>query len=142
MANLSTFISANLWLCLGFILLLVIYLIFEFSLSSKNSNSVTSQEAIALSNREKGIFLDIRDGKEYNDGHIVGAIHTTVGNLKESTKVLTKHKSHPIIIYNNNDQNTKAAFDLLVAAGFEQATTLRGGYAQWKTDNLPTEKKS
>jgi thiosulfate/3-mercaptopyruvate sulfurtransferase len=142
MENLSTFISANLWLSLGFVLLLVVYLAFEIAQKKNSAKSVTTQEAITLSNREKGIFLDVRDGKEYNNGHIVGALNTSISSLKESTKFINKHKQTPVIIYAELGQHANSAYAILTTAGFEKVSILRGGLSQWKVDGLPTEKKS
>ena len=139
MSNLMLFIQHNLLLCISLIIAIIIYIIFELRQSKANANSVCSQDAINLNSRKKGVFLDIRDGKSYNAAHIVGALHTSIENLKSSTKFLKKHQKNPIIIYCSTGAQAQLAYQLLKKDGFEQLYVLKGGFKQWLKDQLPIQ---
>ena len=141
MADLSSFLYHNLWLTIGFIILIVIYLLFELSQKKHQAKSLTPQDAIQHTSRGKGIFLDIRGEKAYSSGHIIGAIQTTFDNLKQGVRFLQKYKNKPIVVYCHTGQSSKSSYELLKQQGFEDVSILRGGFSQWKNDNLPIEKK-
>lgn len=141
MSNLSQFISANLLLCTVFVLAVLVYLIFEIRQARSGRFQLSTQAAISLTNREKGIFLDIRDGKQYNESHIVGAINSPFANLKSSTKFLNKYKNAPIVVYCITGSQSANACDLLKKDGYDKAYTLKGGFKQWLNDKLPIDSK-
>ncbi|WP_119342816.1 rhodanese-like domain-containing protein [Facilibium subflavum] len=141
MANLTTFIGQNLWLCIAFIAVILIYLIFEIRHMTTQKHTITVQDAISLSNRQRAVFLDIRDDKAYNQKHIVGAIHATIEQLKSSTKILKKHQNVPIIVYCDEGVRAKSACQLLKENGFN-AYVLKGGLNQWLKDSMPVDNKS
>jgi len=138
MADIPSFLSQNLWLCLGLLVLVIIYILFELSQKKHQAKTLSAQDAIQLTSRDKGIFLDVRGQKAFNVSHIIGATQTSFENLKQSTRIIQKYKANPIIIYCNSGQSSKQSFELLKEQGFENVFILKGGISQWKTDNLPT----
>ena len=141
MKNIEALVSENLWLSILLVVLVVVYIVFEFMQVKRRKNGVSAQEAVRLLNREKAIFLDVRDGKAYNEGHIVDAISTNIESLKESTKFLQKYKERPVIVYCDLGNRSKIALDLLKQAGFQKAFNLQGGLKAWKDEKLPLKKK-
>ncbi len=141
MSNLSHFISQNILLCLVFIFAILVYIVFELRQTKYQRFSLSAQDAINLNNREKGIFLDIRDGKDYNQGHIIGAINSAIANLKSSTKFLNKYKSLPIVIYCDTGTRSTVVYKMLKKDGFDKVYVLKGGFKQWLNNNLPIDKK-
>ncbi|WP_119329581.1 rhodanese-like domain-containing protein [Cysteiniphilum halobium] len=142
MSNLSHFISQNLMLCIIFVVAILVYLGYEIRQAKSGRFQLSIQNAINLTNRDKGIFLDIRDNKLFNESHIVGAINSSVTELKENTKILNKYKNNPIIIYCETGSQSAGVCDLLKKAGFDKLYTLKGGFKQWLQDKLPTESKT
>ncbi|MFZ9035441.1 MAG: rhodanese-like domain-containing protein [Francisellaceae bacterium] len=142
MADLAHFVSQNLLLCLAFIAALLIYIIFEWRQMTTNQFSISAANAITLTNREKGVFIDIRDGKAYQQSHLIGAIHAPLENIRQGIKSLNKHKSQPLIVYCDQGVTAKNAYLLLKKAGFEKVYVLKGGLKQWLKDSLPVEKSS
>ncbi len=141
MSNLSQFIAANWLLCAAFIIMLIIYFVYEFRLASAGRFNLQAQDAINLANRNKGVFLDIRDDEAYSKAHIVGAIHATIDTLKSNTKMLNKHKEAPIIIYCDNGVTAKSAYQLLKKEGFSKVYVLKGGLKSWRAEKLPVDAK-
>ena len=100
MDNLTQFISQNLLLCIVFAVLVLAYIIFEAYQVKAQGYYLSVQDAIRISNRDKGVFLDVRDDESYHHKHIVGAIHLSMDDLKSNnTKVLKKYINTAIILY-------------------------------------------
>jgi len=54
--------------------------------SQRAGRKVGPQEAVMLLNRDEAVVVDIREKKEFSEGHIKGAIHIPMAKLKESDK--------------------------------------------------------
>jgi len=105
--------------------------------SRKAGPAVTPQQAINLVNSEEGIFLDIRDGKEFKQGHIVDAVHLPLAQLGSKVSELEKYKAKPIIVVCKMGQTASGATKQLRAAGFDRAQKMTGGMMEWTTLKLP-----
>lgn len=142
MANLTHFFAENLWLCLGFLVVLNVYIFFELQHSKHKRFMLSTQDAVKLVNREKGVFLDIRGEKAYREGHILEAQNTTLENLQSSTKFLRRHQQNPVVVYANGNEGCVGALELLKKEGFERVFILKDGLIQWRKDNYPIETKA
>src|SRR6187549_2505262 len=125
-------ILAGLWLGLATILLAY--------LNSKAAKSVSPQAAAILVNRANGIFLDIRERKDYEKGHIVDAINIPLAKLNERIAELEKHKEIPLIVVCEMGHQSGEAIKILQAKGFAHVIKMFGGMAEWHAQNLPVVK--
>ena len=60
--------------------------------SQKSGPTVSPQEAIKIVNKESGLFLDLRDSREFKDGHIVGASNIPFNKLAQQLSHIEKFK--------------------------------------------------
>jgi rhodanese-related sulfurtransferase len=82
-----------------------------------------------VSNKEI-ILLDVREDSEWQEGHIKGALHISLGNLNiNTTKNLSKNI--PVYIYCRSGKRANEAELKLKALGFEKAENL-GGIIYWQ----------
>jgi rhodanese-related sulfurtransferase len=125
-------ILSGLWLAL--FAALVVYL------RAKAAKSVSPQQAALLVNRENGVFVDVRERKDYERGHIVDAIHIPAAKLQERIVELDKYKSVPVIVVCAMGQHAGDVVKQLEARGFSQACKMSGGMAEWAGQNLPLVK--
>ncbi|AJC48350.1 rhodanese-like domain-containing protein [Allofrancisella guangzhouensis] len=139
MENLGYFVSQNLFFCVSFILVLAIYIVFELTQSKKSQYNLSAVEAVATVNRNKGIYLDIRDYEQYSKAHIIGAQNININDLADKHKKLAKSKTKPIVIY--GDQAEKA-MQLLRKEGFEQVYVLKDGLKAWLQASYPVKSLS
>ena len=51
--------------------------------NQKSGPALSPQEAIKIINQENGIFLDVRDFRDFKDRHIVAAINIPFNKLLE-----------------------------------------------------------
>ncbi len=118
----------------AFVALLVALIVME---TMRGNHGVSVSEATRLVNREEGVFIDIRDSKEYKAGHIAGAVNVPSSQLASATTPLDKYKDRPVIIVCKHGQTAGPLVARLEKAGFKQAVKLKGGMGQWEADSLP-----
>ena len=122
----------------AFVILLALI---AFNESRTAGNSVGVAEAVRLMNREEAITLDIRDRKNFTQGHIAGSINIPTANLDSRLQELEKHKEKKILVVCNTGSSAGIAIAKLQKAGFEQVLRLKGGIMQWQSDSMPVVKK-
>lgn len=85
----------------------------------------------AKSHLEDGsaIFVDIRDPRSYERGHIPGAISLNDGNLEEFLGQADKGKRTIVCCYHGISSQGAAAF--FQERGFGDVHSLIGGYEEW-----------
>lgn len=126
-------ILSSLWvaLLLGFLL----------HRSRTGAPAIGPQQAVMTINREDAVVLDIREKKEFDEGHVTGAYHIPMASLGKRISELERYKQTPVIVVCKMGQQSGEAAKMLQDAGFERVMRLRGGMAEWKADNLPVVQK-
>jgi len=104
---------------------------------------VSSQGLVSLMNKDKAVVVDIRDRKDFGEGHITGSIHIPLNSIKSRANELNKFKDKDlqIVVVDKMGQHSAMAVKHLNAEGFEDVARLSGGIADWQGDNLPLVKK-
>ena len=103
--------------------------------------AVGPSEALGLMNHHDALVLDIRENKEFADGHILGSRHIPQSRLSAEVERLKHDKDKPIVAVCNSGARSKSACSLLAKNGYEQVYNLTGGVMAWKNANLPLTKK-
>ena len=137
MEELFTFISNHPILVGTFVVLLVLFIRNEMN---RGGAVVGVQELVQLVNNENALVVDVRDKAEFDQGHIVDAINIPFANIETRADELNKHKDRPIVIACKMGQHSGAAGTALRKKGFENVSRLRGGIAEWRSQNLPVVK--
>lgn len=96
--------------------------------------------AVQLINREKGVVVDVCEPSEFAACHIGGAKNIPLGELESKLAGVVKNKSLPLILVCQSGARSGRALAIAKKLGFENAQSLGGGMASWKTANLPVEK--
>ncbi len=105
--------------------------------------SVTS--ALGLQDDLEMIFVDVREGSEWAQGHIPGAVHAPRGHLEfladpefpRHNAALVQDKI--LVLYCATGGRSTLAAKTLHDMGFPRACSLVGGMAAWKEANGPIE---
>ena len=106
----------------------------------RGGQSVSAQELVNLVNRDGAVVVDVRDAREYAQGHIVNALNVPFASLASRVGELQKYKEKPIVLACKMGQHSGAAGTALRKAGFGNVSRLRGGVAEWRNQNLPLVK--
>lgn len=79
----------------------------------------------------KGItLLDVREDREYKQGHIPGSVHVPLSEVGSRAKKLKKDRD--VVVYCQTGGRSIWAIKRLMAMGFTNLYNLRGGYSAWK----------
>ena len=111
------------------IVILALYLIFKFFsyLSRLGIKQISPKEL----DQKKGIvLLDVRTDKEYEQGHIPGAVHIPYSEIGERIKKLKKDKE--LVVFCQNGSKSIWAIKRLMGMGYKNLSNLKGGYNAWK----------
>jgi len=82
--------------------------------------------------------LDVRGAAEWEAGHLPGVENLFVGHLEDRLDEVPRDK--PLVVHCQTGARSSIAASLLRAHGFDNVINLKGGYARWQAEGLPTEK--
>ena len=132
--------SVNHW---DLVLALIIILMMTFGggimRRIRGFKEVTAVDAVALMNREEAAYIDVREDKEYSEGHLLGSVHIPLGQLLDRIDELDKYRQKPVIVGCRSGNRSAMGCARLRKAGFEQVYNLQGGILAWQNVNLPIE---
>jgi rhodanese-related sulfurtransferase len=98
--------------------------------------------ATQLINRQNAVMLDLREGKDYDGGHVPNAVHIPLSQLASRGGELSKFTSRPLIAYCDRGNHSRSAGSALSKLGFADVYTLRGGVRAWVEAGLPIAKNA
>jgi rhodanese-related sulfurtransferase len=108
-----------------------------FILESKRSGRKISPQALGgFVNREKAVIVDLRDAKEFREGHISGSRNIPLSNLKSHLDEL-REISQPIVMVCKMGQTSGSAVQQV---GGDNLYRLEGGILGWQGQGLPLVK--
>jgi rhodanese-related sulfurtransferase len=137
LGQLFEFIGNHILLVGLFAVLLALFIRNEMQ---RGGRTLSSQELVNLVNRESAVVVDVRDTKEFESGHIVGAVNVPHTVLEARLNELNKYKDRPVVLVCRMGQNSGAAGATLRKHGFENVARLTGGMAEWRNQSLPVVK--
>ena len=88
------------------------------------------------------LFVDVRNMKDYQAGHIPGAVHLELKKALSKKELLSKANIKDAIVFYCNDDDSLSsseATELAIQWGFKQVKYFRGGYSEWKEAGYPTQ---
>lgn len=91
----------------------------------------TSQTQAVMSNTN-AIIADIRDVNSFSQGHIPGSEHLSNASIGEFMQ--EKEFDQPIIIVCYHGISSQGAANYLIEQGFEDVSSMDGGFTQWQSD--------
>ncbi len=111
------------------IALFLIVKLFGF-LSRLGIKQITPRE---LDQKKGMMLLDVRTNKEYEQGHIPGAVHVPLSDIGDRVKKLKKDKD--LVVYCRNGNQSIWAIKRLMGMGYKNLYNLKGGYNAWKRNH-------
>ncbi len=93
-----------------------------------------------IDNKEETILLGVRDNKEYETGHIPGAINISRGTLELKLHLIIPDKTKKLIVYCALDLRSPLATTSLNDFGYKKAINMIGGLKAWKEAGYPVAK--
>lgn len=121
-----------------FLALLVAFVINE---GKRGGAAISPTNLVTLVNRQGAVIVDIRDGKEFGNGHIAGAVNMPFSSFDSRLAELEPFKDKPIVLVCKIGQHAGTIGRRLKAQGYENVRRLAGGMGEWTASNLPVVKK-
>jgi rhodanese-related sulfurtransferase len=110
----------------GIIVLFLVIKLFGF-LSRLGIKQISPRD---LDQKKGMVLLDVRPDKEYELGHIPGAVHVPLSDIGSKIKKLKKDKE--LVVYCRNGNQSIWAIKRLMGMGYKNLYNLRGGYNAWQ----------
>lgn len=120
-----------------FLALLVAFVINE---GKRGGAAISPTNLVTLVNRQGAVIVDIRDGKEFSNGHIAGAVSMPFSSFDSRVEELESFKDKPIVLVCKIGQHSGTIGRRLKAQGYENVRRLAGGMGEWTASNLPVVK--
>ena len=83
-----------------------------------------------LEEKKGMMILDVRSDKEYEQGHIPGAVHVQLADIGDKIKKLKKDKE--LVVYCRSGNQSIWAIKRLMGMGYKNLYNLKGGYSAWQ----------
>jgi rhodanese-related sulfurtransferase len=96
-------------------------------------------EATRLINHENAVLVDMRNDKDYRDGHIVNAVQVPA-DKNEAAGKLEKYRDRPLIVCCRSGNQSLRLCTELSKKGFASVYNLKGGLHAWQQAGLPLSK--
>ena len=141
MDKIPEFVMNNPWLFVALAITLLAMTAGPLFARMQGLNPIGPTQALGLMNHQDALVLDVREDKEYEQGHILGSKHLPLSKLQDGLKSLKADKSKPIIVVCNSGARSKSACSALSKLEYVSVHNLTGGVMAWKGANLPLTTK-
>lgn len=85
----------------------------------------------------QAVLVDVREGDEWSQGHIPGAIFIPRGFLELRIEEKVPDKSQEVIVYCAGGTRSALAAKALQDLGYQNVSSMIGGFGKWKEAGLP-----
>ena len=85
------------------------------------------------------LLLDVRTKREYDSGHIAGAVLIPHKQVERRLDELAEYRDRRIVVYCEVGGRARKALNILSEAGFENLGLLEGDMRGWRASELPVE---
>jgi rhodanese-related sulfurtransferase len=89
---------------------------------------------------ERFELIDVREDREWNDGHIPRAKHVGRGVLERDVEGLYPDPETDLVLYCGGGFRSALAADMLQKMGYRRVTSMDGGWRGWKETGGEIEK--
>ena len=110
--------------------LIVLFFIFE---GQRNGRKISPQSLGILVKAQNAMLIDLRDAKDFREGHISGSRNIPYSQIASHAEEL-KSAQRPLVFICNLGQVEGTA---LQQVGYADSYRLDGGISNWKVQGLP-----
>jgi rhodanese-related sulfurtransferase len=89
--------------------------------------------------REGHVLIDVREDREWAEGHARGAVHLSKGIIERDIETSVPDKSTKMVLYCGGGYRSALAADELRKMGYTDVISLDGGWRAWREAGLPVE---
>jgi rhodanese-related sulfurtransferase len=93
-----------------------------------------------LDRGDKFVLVDVREDREYDADHIVGAVHLGKGVIERDIENAYPDLDTELVLYCGGGFRSALAADNLQKMGYKNVISMDGGIRDWREKNYPLEK--
>lgn len=135
------FATKHLLLVGGFVAVLILLIFTEIKRNVQGLKELSPAEAVPWMNDQNAVIIDISPVADFNKGHIVNARNIQASHLANPDAELMKLKDNKLLVVCRTGQTATSAAAKLKKMGAENVAVLKGGMAQWRSDQFPVTTK-
>lgn len=107
-------------------ILTVAALMVPFCVQAKQTEQSVAQSEQST-RKDQGIWIDVREPEEFEQGHISGAKNIPVGRIAQEITRISPDKNAPLNLYCRSGRRSEAALQVLKKLGYTHVAN-QGGY--------------
>ena len=109
--------------------------------SLKDIEECDIHQVKAMLDKEEDFYLvDVREDREWIQGHIVGASHLGKGVIERDIGNVIVNKDELIVLYCQGGFRSALAGENLKKMGYKNVLSMSGGFSDWLNNNFPIDK--
>lgn len=121
----------------GFFAVLALLIGTEVSRWLQGLKELSPSEAVRWINDPDAVVVDISPVPDFNKGHIVNARNLPASRLAAPDQEIRKLKDSKVLLVCKSGQSATAAAASLKKIGVAEVAVLKGGMAQWRSEQFP-----
>jgi rhodanese-related sulfurtransferase len=141
MDQLIEFASNHPLLVGGFFAVLAFLIWTEVMRKVQGLKELSPAQAVAWINDPEAVVVDISPAAEFSKGHIVNARNFSASRLAKPDAEVEKLKDKKLLIVCKSGQSATTAASSLRKLGANEVAVLKGGMAQWRSEQFPVTTK-
>jgi rhodanese-related sulfurtransferase len=103
--------------------------------------TTTIPEYLAMLERgERPLLVDVREDREWDAGHLPGAVHLGKGIIERDIEAAVPDPATPVLLYCGGGYRTVLVCESLQRMGYTNCISLDGGWRAWNELALPVVK--
>ncbi|WP_407268361.1 rhodanese-like domain-containing protein [Radiobacillus sp. PE A8.2] len=126
----------ELWILLVLLVGLILYSVFRYLKQRKVLKTLTEDQF--REGYRKAQLIDVREPKEFEGGHILGARNIPLTQMKQ--RLIELRKDKPVYLYCQSGARSARAAMLLNKKGYQDLNHLQGGFKKWNGKIKKVEK--
>ena len=87
--------------------------------------------------REGHLLVDVREDREWAEGHAAGAIHMSKGIIERDIETRVPDTATTMVLYCGGGYRSALVADALERMGYHNVISLDGGWRAWNEAGLP-----
>jgi len=141
MDRILEFSANHLLLVVGFLAVLGALVWTEFSRRLQGIRELSPAQAVPWINDPDAVIVDVSPAAEFNRGHIVNARNLQVSRLAKPDAEIEKLKERKLLVVCKSGTTAVGAAQSLRKMGAADVAVLKGGMAQWRSEQFPVTSK-
>ncbi|ASF39887.1 MULTISPECIES: rhodanese-like domain-containing protein [Halobacillus] len=117
----------ELWILIGAVIALIAFGLYRYFKSKKIMSTLTEEEF--RQGYRKAQLIDVREPKEFEGGHILGARNIPLSQMKN--RLIEIRKDKPVYLYCQSGARSTRAAMLLNKKDYKDLNVLQGGFKKW-----------